>query len=113
MGERFSYQSLAGAGAYVFAKRSVTADRKARHEEERQQRIRAQMSLDEPNPPPLRSSGSKRRSGSTAANSPSNEASADPAPTRHAPENLEQTVKEKSKYAPSEPYRSKKGDRFS
>ena len=89
MGEEVSYQSLAGAGAYVFAKRSVTADRKARHEEERQQRIRAQMSLDEPNPPPLRKSGIQKGSGSSAANSPSDEASTDPAPTRHAPETPE------------------------
>lgn len=47
------------------------------------------------------------------ASSPSTEASHDPAPTRHAPENAGQQVNEKSKYEPSEPYRTKKGDRFS
>lgn len=54
------------------------------------------------------------------AASPSGEASQDPAPTRHSPE-TEGTVVgkgapavgEKSKYEPTEPYRSKRGDRFS
>ncbi|MCJ1367431.1 hypothetical protein MMC16_006564 [Acarospora aff. strigata] len=47
------------------------------------------------------------------AGSPSSEASHDPAPTRHAPENDGQRVKEKSKYEAGEPFRAKKGDRFS
>ena len=51
--------------------------------------------------------------GADSAGSPSTEASHDPAPTRHAPEDESQTVKEKSKYEASEPYRGKKGDRFS
>lgn len=45
--------------------------------------------------------------------SPSQEASADPAPTRHAPESEGQRVQEKSKYETTQPFRSKKGDRFS
>ena len=45
--------------------------------------------------------------------SPSQEAISDPAPTRHAPESEGQRVREKSKYEASEPYRAKKGDRFS
>ena len=45
--------------------------------------------------------------------SPSQEATLDPAPTRHAPESEGQRVREKSKYETSEPFRSKKGDRFS
>ncbi len=45
--------------------------------------------------------------------SPSQEATSDPAPTRHAPESEGQRVREKSKYEATEPYRSKKGDRFS
>ena len=44
---------------------------------------------------------------------PSSEASQDPAPTRHAPETVGQQVGEKSKYEASEPWRSRKGDRFS
>lgn len=47
------------------------------------------------------------------ANKPSQEASHDPAPTRHAPEDELQKAREKSKYEAAEPYRSRKGDRFS
>lgn len=45
--------------------------------------------------------------------SPSQEASMDPAPTRHAPHTEGQRVMEKSKYETSEPFRARKGDRFS
>lgn len=45
--------------------------------------------------------------------SPSTEASRDPAPTRHAPENEAQGISEKGKYEATEVYRSKKGNRFS
>ena len=44
---------------------------------------------------------------------PSSEASADPAPTRHAPATEGQKTLEKSKYAASEVWRSPKGDRLS
>ena len=44
---------------------------------------------------------------------PSREASADPAPTRHAPEDEGQQAREKSKYEASDVFRSRKGDRFS
>lgn len=44
---------------------------------------------------------------------PSHEASSDPAPTRHAPEDEEGKVREKSKYEASDVFRSRKGDRFS
>ena len=47
------------------------------------------------------------------AASPSQEASTDPAPTRHAPETEGQRVKEKGKYEASEPYKPKKGSRLS
>jgi hypothetical protein len=47
------------------------------------------------------------------AGSPSSEASEDAAPVGHAPATVEQKIKEKSKYEAAEPYRSKKGDRFS
>ncbi len=45
--------------------------------------------------------------------SPSQESSADPAPTRHAPATEAQRVTEKSKYESSTPFRAPKGDRFS
>lgn len=44
---------------------------------------------------------------------PSSQASQDPAPTRHAPEDAAQKEREKSKYEASDVYRSRKGDRFS
>ena len=44
---------------------------------------------------------------------PSREASVDPAPTRHAPEDESQQTREKSKYEASDVFRSRKGDRFS
>jgi hypothetical protein len=44
---------------------------------------------------------------------PAREANADPAPTRHAPYTEGQRTSEKSKYAASEVFRSKKGDRLS
>jgi len=45
--------------------------------------------------------------------SPSQEATLDPAPTRHAPDTEGQRILEKSKYEATEPFRAKKGDRFS
>jgi hypothetical protein len=45
--------------------------------------------------------------------SPSSEASEDAAPVGHAPETEQQKIRERSKYEAAEPYRSKKGDRFS
>lgn len=47
------------------------------------------------------------------ASNPSQEASKDPAPTRHAPEDEAQKMREKSKYEASDVFRSRKGDRFS
>lgn len=67
---------------------------------------------------------SKRRNGggagaggeweeSEASGNPSQEASQDPAPTRHAPVDGQQEEGEKSKYEATQPFRSRKGDRFS
>lgn len=47
------------------------------------------------------------------AGSPSSEISEDAAPVGHAPETQEQRIRERSKYEAAEPFRSKKGDRFS
>jgi len=49
----------------------------------------------------------------SAANPSRELSSAEPAPTRHAPETETQRVTEKSKYEASEVWRSKKGDRLS
>lgn len=47
------------------------------------------------------------------AGDPSSEASEDVAAVGHSPETMDQKIRERSKYEAAEPYRSKKGDRFS
>jgi hypothetical protein len=58
-------------------------------------------------------SGTHNSKGLDHAGSPSSEISEDVAPVGHAPETAEQRMMEKSKYEAAEPYRSKKGNRFS
>jgi len=101
---------VAGGGAYYFAKRSINADKKARHEADMKRRQAVQSSDDYSMPTPPKK---KKRRTVDYTSSPSTEASHDPAPTRHAPENEGQQVQEKSKYEASVPFRSKRGDRFS
>lgn len=110
-------QTSAGGGAYYFAKQSINADRQARHEADLKRR-RMQEALEYSSNHTTKSSSSTKPSNSELSNSdntasPSHEANVDPAPTRHAPESAGQRVREKSKYEASEPFRSKKGDRFS
>lgn len=57
--------------------------------------------------------GSHHSKGLDHAGSPSSEISEDVAPVGHAPENADQRIREKSKYEAAEPFRSKKGNRFS
>ena len=92
------------------AKRSINADKKARHEEDMRRRQMAQ-NLEFSKPAPQ--TPKKKKKPVDNAASPASEASHDPAPTRHAPENERQHAIEKSKYEASVPYRSKRGDRFS
>lgn len=98
---------LAGGGAYYFAKKQINADRAARYEAE-QRKKQVQQSLEfiggGSNGGPARSDHS---------GSPSQESTLEPAPTSHAPDTEGQRIREKSKYESSEPFRSKKGDRFS
>ncbi|KAK0727314.1 hypothetical protein B0T26DRAFT_694039 [Lasiosphaeria miniovina] len=117
---------VAGAGAYVFAKRSINADRQSRLEEQRKKK-RMVESLEYSDNIPTRPLSSAAMGGSAApissanggpartdtAGSPSQESSSDPAPTRHAPATESERVFEKSKYESSTPFRSPKGDRFS
>ncbi|KAI9788662.1 MAG: hypothetical protein M1833_002898 [Piccolia ochrophora] len=99
---------IAGGGAYYFAKRSINADRADRHAAEMKRRsLQQSLETHEPSRP------AGQASSHDFAGSPSQEASRDPAPTRHAPETESQRVREKGKYEASETYRSKKGDRFS
>ncbi|KAI0881119.1 uncharacterized protein GGS22DRAFT_173382 [Annulohypoxylon maeteangense] len=113
---------LAGGGAYYFAKKSINADRTARLEESRRKKQMMDSLEHSENVPskPLSAStmgGSLNGNGHPArtdtAGSPSQEASSDPAPTRHAPATEGQQVIEKSKYESSTPFKSTKGDRFS
>ncbi|KAI1469998.1 uncharacterized protein F4812DRAFT_309256 [Daldinia caldariorum] len=113
---------LAGAGAYYFAKKSINADRAARLEETRRkkQMIDSLEYSENISKKPVSSStmggttnGNGTPARTDAVGSPSQEASRDPAPTRHAPATEKQQVIEKSKYESSTPYTSPKGDRFS
>ncbi|KAI0805577.1 hypothetical protein GGR55DRAFT_680771 [Xylaria sp. FL0064] len=110
---------IAGAGAYYFAKKSINADR-AQRLEETQRKKRMMSSLehgDNISAPASTSSAAPPNNDVPVSNdfagSPSQEASSDPAPTRHAPTTESQRVFEKSKYESSTPFRSPKGDRFS
>ncbi|KAF2871097.1 hypothetical protein BDV95DRAFT_573281 [Massariosphaeria phaeospora] len=122
---------VAGGGAYYFAKRSINADRAAKVDAEHKRRL-AQYQLEQQYTPrstpqstpqnttgPITAELSKRTATAdtaplhSATSNPSQEASADPAATRHAPEDEAQRALEKSKYEASEVFRSRKGDRFS
>jgi len=114
---------IAGAGAYVFAKRKINADRQSRLEEQSKKKSMAD-SLEYSQNIPSRPISSATMGGSApnnnggpvrtdTAGSPSQESSSDPAPTRHAPTTEGQRVFEKSKYESDTPFRSTKGDRFS
>ncbi|KAH7246410.1 hypothetical protein BKA59DRAFT_477879 [Fusarium tricinctum] len=96
---------VAGGGAYYFAKQQINADRVAKMEAHRKKRQMIE------NLEYTEGVGSPARTDSTG--SPSQEASNDPAPTRHAPATEAQRVGEKSKYESNQVYRSPKGDRFS
>jgi hypothetical protein len=104
---------VAGGAAYYFAKKSINEDRANRFEaEQRRRRIQESLEYSATHPPhSSKTNGGPARSDSTG--SPSQEAALDPAPTGHAPQTEEQRVREKSKYETSEPFRAKKGDRFS
>jgi len=121
---------VAGGGAYFFAKRSINADRAARHDAEfkNQARLRRLEEAQYAKPAagtegyakpkkalkgPLSESVAAKVKGLDHAGDPSSEASEDVAAVGHAPETTEQKIRERSKYEAAEPYRSKKGDRFS
>lgn len=116
----------AGGAAYVFAKKSINADRQSRLEQQRKKKDMMESMEYGSNVPsrPLSSSamGGSAMSGNgnnggpartDTAGSPSQESNTDPAPTRHAPTTEGQRVLEKSKYESTVPFRSPKGDRFS
>lgn len=95
---------MAGGGSYYFAKRSINADREERaHAEEMRRQNAEKLRVQEAM---ARSSSLTKKTKSKSDHpSPSQEAGGDPAPVEHE---IPQ-----SKYAATEPYRSKRGDRFS
>lgn len=104
---------VAGGGAYYFAKQNVKEQRVAKLKAHREkQAANKAMEYGEPV-----SSGNGVNNGGPArtdnTGSPSQEASSDPAATRHAPATESQQVAEKSKYESAIPLRTRKGDRFS
>ena len=102
----------AGGGAYYFAKRSVNADRAARHEEDmKRRRLKANLEA-EYNSRPIAHKQPHRKADDHAG-SPSAEACHDPAPANGAPGNGGQNEGVVDKYLANKPYRSTKGDRFS
>jgi hypothetical protein len=88
---------LAGGGAYYFAKRSINADREER------------AAMNERRRQAQRPARSTQTSSFQDRPSPSQEGGADPAPVTHAQEDMAA----KGKYEAAEPFRSRKGDRFS
>ena len=102
----------AGGGAYIFANRSVNADKKVRHEEElKRRRLKDALDAEFYAKPPSPKQGHKKPH--DHANSPSTEASHDPAPTEHPLEIGGHKAQEERNYVATKPYKSKKGDRFS
>ena len=102
----------AGGGAYYFAKRSVNADRAARHEEDmKRRRLKADLEA-EYNSRPVPHKQDHRKADDHAG-SPSAEASHDPAPANGGPDNGGRNGGVVDKYLANKPYRSTKGDRFS
>ncbi|KAF2744909.1 hypothetical protein M011DRAFT_527977 [Sporormia fimetaria CBS 119925] len=122
---------VAGAGAYYFAKKSINEDRAMKAEADRKKRqqqyhiesqYRSPVSAQMPMQSAVAGTPASQNAGHASdadwaqqrdEGSPSQEASMDPAPTRHAPEDEAQKMREKSKYEASDVYRSRKGDRFS
>jgi Domain of unknown function (DUF4748) len=104
---------VAGGGAYYFAKKSIDADKRSKYETLRQKKLRNAEIEERERVKQLqaeqqRSTHSKANyKGQDYAGSPSDEASADPAPTGHR-----ENGTPRSKYEPTQPYRSPRGDRF-
>ncbi|CAM1507935.1 Fc.00g047830.m01.CDS01 [Cosmosporella sp. VM-42] len=101
---------VAGGGAYYFAKQQINAERQAKVEAHRKKMQKIEE-LQYAHDMSANGNGSPARTDS--AGSPSQEASSDPAPTRHAPATEAERVDEKSKFESNVPYKSRKGDRFS
>ena len=105
---------LAGGGAYYFAKRSINADREERaHAEERRRQQRERFRTQEALSRKSALAGEGAADGGRGSGKPAPNAEkpyiGDPAPVTHAQEEMAK----RGKYEASEPYRSRRGDRFS
>ncbi|KFX96015.1 hypothetical protein O988_04136 [Pseudogymnoascus sp. VKM F-3808] len=103
---------VAGGTAYFFAKRSINEDRQTRFREAEEKKRRL-ASLEQSYGHSDQSSRGGGGPGGGSSTSPSQEANLDPAPTRHEPGSDAERAFQKSKYEASQPYQTKKGDRFS
>ncbi|KAL4804887.1 hypothetical protein BDV18DRAFT_161292 [Aspergillus unguis] len=121
---------VAGGGAYYFAKKSINADRAARFEadikkkaqlaamEAEHKRQSAAAFKTDPigaptdDPSFKRANQARFQNASDDVASPSEEASHDPAPTRHEPETEQDRVMEKGKYEAARPFRPPPGNRL-
>lgn len=107
---------IAGGGAYYYAKRDIDASRREKFRKlQHQQQLNANLEYDATRSSSGSGSVSQQnlRSRGSDAFAPSEEATADPATTRHEPDTNGQRVVEKNKYEAAVPYRNRKGDRFS
>ena len=119
--------TIAGGGAYYYAKKSINADRANRYEGELRRKSQlaaqeaeyrrnqvlhqhAQVPTDDPS---LKRANLLRQTPRDDTGSPSTEAQRDPAATRHEPFTEAERVLEKGKYEAAEPFRPPKGNRFS
>lgn len=105
MGYGWGVLIVAGGGSYYFAKRSINADREERAHAEEMRRQNAEKQRVQEAMARNSAALAKKAKRKSDHPSPSVEAGGDPAPVEHE---IPQ-----SKFAASEPYRSKRGDRFS
>ncbi|KAL3462569.1 hypothetical protein BJX64DRAFT_288260 [Aspergillus heterothallicus] len=120
---------IAGGGAYYFAKKSINADRASRYEAEvkkkaqlaameaehrHQAAVKQSQQITSPSEDPSYKRATQARFQNAADDvaSPSEEASHDPAPTRHEPETEEDRLLEKGKYEATRPFRPPPGNRL-
>ncbi|KAL4864192.1 hypothetical protein BDV12DRAFT_176540 [Aspergillus spectabilis] len=119
---------VAGGGAYYFAKKSINADRASRFEaeikrkaqlaameaEDRRQTSTLNKPISTPSDDPAfkRANQARFQNASDDVASPSEEASHDPAATRHEPESEEDRLLEKGKYEAARPFRPPPGNRL-
>jgi Domain of unknown function (DUF4748) len=114
---------VAGGGAYYYAKKSINADRAARHEAGMKRK--AQMTAMEAEQRHMKGSNAETLPGSSATHqannisgkenvgSSSSGVSQDPAPSGHETETARDRILEKPKYQAAETFRPPKGNRFS